>query len=66
MRKTKFKMKIEIIHIDISPKKDIKCCQNCKSFVKFGVHLGYCTISFKDKLDSQKCKNFSFEDKTEC
>ena len=56
-------MIISITNIDISPNKNQKCCQNCKSFSKFGVHLGYCILKNTEKLDNQKCKMFEFETK---
>ena len=51
-------MKIIVHHLDISPNKNKKCCQNCKSFDKFGVHTGFCILKEKEKLDINKCKNF--------
>jgi hypothetical protein len=54
-------MNIEKCFIDISPKKTAKCCQNCKSFGKYGVHLGYCILNNKEMLDNQKCNKFEFE-----
>ena len=49
------------VHIDISPGKDKTCCQNCKSFSKFGVHLGYCSEKNTEKMDNQACKKFELE-----
>ena len=51
-------MTMTFVHIDISPSKDKRCCQNCKSFGKFGVHLGYCIEKKTEKMDNQKCKKF--------
>ena len=56
-------MILAITHIDISPNKNQKCCQNCKYFSKFGVHLGFCNDKNKEMLDNQKCKKFEFETK---
>ena len=47
-----------ITHIDISPGKEKKCCENCYYFSKYGVHLGYCVKKEKDMLDKQSCKLF--------
>lgn len=47
-----------VAHIDISPDKEKLCCQNCKSFDKLGVHLGYCLTKRTEMLDTQKCKKF--------
>ena len=49
------------VNIDISPSKEKRCCQNCKSFDKFGVHLGYCIEKHTEKLDTQKCKKFELQ-----
>ena len=48
-------------HIDISPSKEKRCCQNCKSFGKFGVHLGYCIKKKTEKMDNQTCKKFELQ-----
>ena len=48
-------------HIDISPSKEKKCCQNCKSFGKFGVHLGYCIKKKTERMDNQTCKKFELQ-----
>ena len=44
-------------HIDISPLKAEKVCQNCKYFHKLGVHLGNCINrkKYTEKLDDQTC-----------
>ena len=55
-------MELTIIHIDISPGQEKKCCQNCKKFCKFGVHLGYCLVKNIDMLDKQRCKKFEKND----
>ena len=47
--------------IDISPGKDKTCCQNCKSFNKIGVHLGFCSEKKKTRMDNQTCKKFELE-----
>ena len=51
------------IHIDISPSKEKRVCQNCISFMKFGVHLGVCfnRKKFTEKLDNQTCNRFEFK-----
>lgn len=54
-------MTITFVHIDISPGKENRCCNNCKSFGKFGVHLGYCTEKKTEMLDKQKCKKFQVQ-----
>ena len=51
-------MELTIIHIDISPGKEKKCCQNRNCFTKYGVHLGYCILKNTEKMDIQKCKDF--------
>ena len=58
-------MKLLITHMDISPAANKKCCQNCKEFNKFGVHLGYCCRKGKEKLDTERCKFFEFKTKKE-
>lgn len=52
---------MSIGHIDVSPNKDKRCCQNCISFNKFGVHLGYCIEKETEMMDYQKCKKFEKE-----
>lgn len=57
-------MIINYTHIDISPSKEKKVCQNCKYFVKWGVHLGTCCrigARIIDRLDNEKCKKFEYE-----
>lgn len=54
-------MTMTFVHIDISPSKDKRWCQNCKSFGKFGVHLGYCIEKKTEKMDNQKCKKFELQ-----
>lgn len=49
------------VHIDISPGSDKRCCENCKSFFKFGVHLGFCSEKNTEKMDNQKCKKFELQ-----
>lgn len=44
------------IHIDIAPQKDKKCCGNCKRFNLWGVSIGMCGRTGKDKLRTQWCK----------
>lgn len=48
-------------YMDIVPSSDKKCCQNCRSFRKFGVHSGYCINKKTEKLDNQKCKKFELQ-----
>jgi hypothetical protein len=47
------------IKIETSPPKTVKCCQNCKHFVRFGVHLGHCCYQETERLDREKCKDFT-------
>ena len=49
-----------VTHIDISPSKEKKCCQNCGYFSKWGVHLGICNKGEKgvEKMDYQRCRKF--------
>ena len=49
---------IKNVHLVVYPRKGTKTCQNCCSFNKFGVHLGYCLLKEDVKLDRNRCKNF--------
>jgi hypothetical protein len=47
------------VFIDISPKKELKVCGNCRHFIKWGVHSGNCWIQHgKDKSEYNSCKKF--------
>ena len=48
-------------HIDISPGSDKRCCENCKSFTKFGVHLGFCSEKEATRMDNRTCKKFELQ-----
>jgi len=53
------------VHIDISPSKEKRVCQNCKLFSKWGVHLGYCSklkARITERLDWETCKKFERND----
>jgi hypothetical protein len=46
------------VFFEVAPAKPEKCCNNCNYFSKVGVHLGVCTYTGKEKMDTQTCKNF--------
>lgn len=57
-------MIINNIHIDISPNKKRKVCQNCKYFSKWGVHMGVCSkpkARIADRMDNETCKKFEYD-----
>ena len=51
------------VHIDISPSKEKKRCQNCEHFSKYRVHMGICGVNNKweEKMDYQRCKKFEIK-----
>lgn len=51
------------IHIDVSPPKNKKVCGNCKRFSLWGVSMGICSRTGKDKLNTQTCKKIEINDK---
>ena len=49
------------IFYEIAPKKDKKCCANCKLFSLWGVSMGCCGRTGKDKMQTQWCKKIELK-----